>query len=244
MRDRIGFGRESDDGRIFEGKIDAPLYSLLPTLPMNHRSTLALALLTCLASAHAENAADLTPVLAKPGQAVVEESFDGAVLGKDWSAAKGAWEPRDGVLVGQEKKEDKHAAVLSFGRQNRDSIVRFAFKLDGAKSMSLSLNAAKGGHLFRVSIAPESVTLLKDRDKKDPASKSMPLAKADTKCNDGKWHTLLVEIQGADVAVQTDHGVKLKGSHPTLEVDKTGYRLVTAGASLLVDDVKVWDVAK
>lgn len=211
---------------------------------MNHHSTLALALVTCLASAHAEKAADLTPVLAKPGKAVIEEGFDAATLGKDWTAAKGAWAPRDGVLVGQEKKEDKHAAVLTLGRPNHDSIFRFAFKLDGAKSMSLSLNSAKGGHLFRVSIAPESVTILKDKDKKDPASKSLPLAKADAKFNDGKWHTMLVEIQGADVAVQTDHGVKLKGSHPALDVDKTGYRFVTAGASLLVDDVKVWDVAK
>jgi hypothetical protein len=203
-----------------------------------------LTLVTSISTIHAEKAADLAPALAKPGKIVVEESFDAAALGKDWSAPKGDWQPRDGVLVGREKKEDKHAAVLSFGKQNRDSIVRFAFKLDGAKSMSLSLNAAKGGHLFRVSIAPESVTLLKDKDKKDPASKSVALAKADAKFNDGKWHTMLVEIQGADVAVQTDHGVKLKGSHPTLDVDKTGYRFVTAGASLLVDDVKVWDVAK
>jgi hypothetical protein len=193
---------------------------------------------------HAEKAADLTPVLVKPGKIVVEESFEAAALGKDWSAAKGAWVPRDGVLAGQEKKEEKHAAVLTLGRPNRDSILRFAFKLDGAKSMSLSLNSAKGGHLFRVSVAPESVTILKDKDKRDPQSKGLVLGKAAAKFNDGKWHTVLVEIRGADVAVQTDQGVKLKGSHPGLDVDKTGYRFVTAGASLLVDDVKVWDVAR
>jgi hypothetical protein len=213
---------------------------------MFHRSILptTLFLTVGLAFAHAEKAADLKPMLAKPGKVVVTESFDGAALGKDWSAAKGDWQPREGVLVGREKKEDKHAAVLTLGRPNRDSIIRFACKLDGAKSMSLSLNSAKGGHLFRVSLAPQSVTILKDKDKKDPQSKGTVLGQADAKFNDGQWHTLLVEIKGAEVAVQTEHGVKVTGSDPALDVDKTGYRFVTAGESVLVDDVTVWEVAK
>jgi hypothetical protein len=202
-----------------------------------------LSLTASLLSSYAEKAADLKPTLAKPGKVTVEESFDGAALGKTWSAAKGDWQPRDGALVGKEKKEDKHAAVLMLAQPNRDSIIRFAFKLDGAKGLALSLNS-KSGHLFRVSVAPTGVALNKDKDKKDPNSKGAVLGKADASFGDGKWHTLLVEMQGANVVVQTDNGVKLTASNPELDVDKTGYRFVTQGESLLVDDVKVWEIAK
>ena len=51
-----------------------------------------------------------------------------------------------------------------------------------------------------------------------------------------------VEIVGDKVAVQCDNGVKLEVSHPTLAVEKTGYRFVMRGSTLLLDDVNVWDV--
>lgn len=203
----------------------------------------ALSLTASVASVLAEKAADLKPTMAKPGKVIIEESFESAALGKNWSAAKGDWQPHDGTLVGKEKKEDNHPAVLMLAHPNRDSIIRFAFKLDGVKSMSLSLNSAKG-HLFRVSIAGDSVTINKDRDKKDEKSKVVALGKAEANFKDGKWHTLLVEIKGANVAVQTDTGAKLSASNPELDADKTGYRFVTAGESLLVDDVKVWETEK
>jgi hypothetical protein len=58
----------------------------------------------------------------------------------------------DGVLVGKELKADKHAAVLNFQKSNRNSVVRFSFKLDGeTKGFNFSLNHAKG-HLFRVNV--------------------------------------------------------------------------------------------
>jgi len=35
---------------------------------------------------------------------------------------------RDGAVVGREKKEDQHAAVLTLGQKNHDSIIRFSFR--------------------------------------------------------------------------------------------------------------------
>ena len=226
------------------GKIHDDFYSLLHlTLHMKSKLLLCttLSLTAAVASCLADKAADLKPTLIKPGKAIVEDAFDATALGKNWSAAKGDWQPREGTLVGKEKKEDKHPAVLMLAQPNRNSAIRFAFKLDGVKSMALSLNSAKG-HLFRVTIQPESLVINKDKDKKDPASKTEVLGKAAAKFGDGQWHTLLVEMQGANVAVQTDNGVKLAATNAGLDVDKTGYRFVTAGASLLVDDVKVWEV--
>jgi hypothetical protein len=101
--------------------------------------------------AFAGKGTDLPPQLAKPGKAVVSESFDAATLAKTWVAAKGDWQPKEGALVGHMKKSDNHGAVLTLTAPNRNSIIRFAFKLEGNKGFGLSYNHAKG-HLFRVSV--------------------------------------------------------------------------------------------
>ena len=204
------------------------LASLLVTLPTT----------VCLAG----KGADLKPILAKPGKTSVEETFGGSALGKNWNVAKGDWQVHDGTLVGREKKEDKHPAVCALAVLNHDSIIRFSFKLDGAKSLGLSYNSAKG-HLFRIAISPTSVTVSLDRDKKDEASKNVPLGKADAKFEPGQWYTMQVEVKGDKLAVQTDNGVKIEATNATLNADKTGYRFVTSGESVALAEVKAWEVA-
>src|SRR5207248_8208711 len=87
------------------------------------------------------------------------------------------------------------------------------------------------------------LTINKDKDKNDPNSKPLVLAKADGKFPTGQWQTLLIEFQGDKVAVLADNGVRAEASHPSLKVEKTGYRFVTRGSSLLLDDLTIWNVA-
>jgi len=203
----------------------------------------ALAATTLAPRSRAAKGSELRPTIAQPGKLIVDEKFAGNALGKNWTAAKGDWQVQNGVLIGKEKPSDKHAAVLSLNLPNRNSVVRFSFKFDGAKSLHLSFNHAKG-HLFRVVISPDSVTITKDKDKKDSQSKPESLGKAQTKFAAGQWYTMLVEIAGPKVAVQTDNGVKLAGSHPGLDMDKTGYRFVTSGESVAISDLKIWELAR
>ena len=209
---------------------------------MNHITRILLATATLSSVAFGAKSADLTPALAKPGTVTVDENFSASALGKLWTVAKGTWEVKAGTLVGSEKKEDSHAAVLALGQKNHDSIIRFSFRFDGTDNLSLSYNHA-GGHLFRVNIAKDGVTIMKDADKKNPASKSEPLGKAEATFAQGQWYTMLVEVQGTKVSVQTDNGVKLSGTHDALNVDKTGYRFVVRGASVALADVKAWEIA-
>jgi hypothetical protein len=188
----------------------------------------------------AEKGSEIKPVL-KAGKVVLEEKFEGSALPKGWKALKGDWEVKEGAIVGKEKKSDMHAAVLNLQQPFKNSVVRFSFKRDGAKVLHLSLNHAKG-HLFRVIITDDGITLNKDKDKKDAASKAAVLAKAAEKFVPGKWYTVQVEMQGDKVVVQTDNGVKLEGSAPGLSIEKTGYRFVTSGESVSIDDLKVWEV--
>lgn len=190
----------------------------------------------------AEKGAQIKPVLAKPGSPIVEEDFSGDKLGKHWVANKGNWAIQEGVLIGREKKEDMHAAVLTLVQPQRNSIIRFSFKLDGASGFNLSFNHAKG-HLFRVAANETGLTLTKDKDKQDPNSKPVALAKAAGKLDRGEWHTLLVEIQGDKISVQSDSGAKLEVHEPSFDVEKTGYRFVTRGETLQLDDITVWSVA-
>jgi hypothetical protein len=192
---------------------------------------------------HADKATDLKPLLNQPGKLVVDEKFAGGALPGSWGGVQGDWQVRDGAVVGKEKASDEHAAVLFLNHPHRDAIVQFSFKLDGAKNFSLSLNHLKG-HLFRVAVAEDGLTLSKDKDKKDPKSKVVQLGKAAGKFEAGKWHTLLLETKGGKVSVQADNGAKVEGSHPELDVDKTGYRFVMKGEFLRVADVKVWEAQK
>jgi hypothetical protein len=189
----------------------------------------------------AEKDADLKLLISKAVKPVVHEKFEGPKLPKGWVAKKGDFTPRDGSLAGWEKKEDKHAAVLLLEKPFKNAIIRFSFKRDGVTGFNLSFNHAKG-HLFRILINDDELTISKDRDKNDPASRPQVLAKADGKFPMGQWQTMLIEIVGDKVAVQADNGLKLQASHPALAVEKTGYRFVMRGSTLLLDDVTIWDV--
>ena len=51
-----------------------------------------------------------------------------------------------------------------------------------------------------------------------------------------------VEIKGAKVMVQADNGAKMEFSNPAIDTEKTGYRFVSRKESVLLSDVKVWNV--
>jgi hypothetical protein len=93
-------------------------------------------------------------------------------------------------------------------------------------------------------VVPGGISINKDKDLTDEKSKGGVLAKADAKFEAGKWYTLMVEVQGGKVTVQTDNGVKLEASDPSLDRDKATYRFVTNGASLAIAGVKVWKVGQ
>jgi len=214
----------------------------LKDLNMRRALPFSLLLLTCSASnLLAEKNVSLETKLAAVSSPQVSESFDKAIA-EPMIGVKGEWTVTDGTLVGKELASDQHAAVLSFQKKNRDSVVRFSFKADGnTKGFNFSLNHAKG-HLFRVVITPASISINLDKDKKDPESKAVVLATAKGKIENGEWHTLQVEMVGDCVRAQTDGGLKVEASHPKLNTEKPNYRFVMSGDSLSIDDLQIWEI--
>lgn len=190
----------------------------------------------------ADKNSDISPVLAKRGEVVLEDDFDRAELGKGWKGVKGDWKIVDRTVVGKELAADQHAAVMNFHTKNHNSIVRLSFKFDGStKGFNFSLNHAKG-HLFRVIVAPTGLTVRTDKDKKDESIKSELIGQAKGKFEQEKWYTLQVEMLGDRVVAMADNGLKVAGQHARLDTSKPGYRLVMRGESLSIDDLKVWAV--
>src|SRR5436190_12401338 len=149
---------------------------------------LALSAVLCFANKNS----DLKPSMTSPGKLVFQDDFSSGSLAKPWTVAKGDWQEHDGVVIGKEKTEDKHNAVLSLNQPNRNSVIQVSFRLDGAKTFHLSYNHAKG-HLFRVIVLPTGISINKDKDLRNPSAKFGVLAKSDTPFETGKWYTMMVE---------------------------------------------------
>jgi len=198
-------------------------------------------LLAIVSALWADKDADLKTLICKANKVVMQEKFETPNLPKGWAIGKGDFQVREGSIAGWEKKEDMHAAVLNLQKPFKNSIIRFSFKRDGATGFNVSFNHAKG-HLFRVLINDDSLVINKDKDKNDKASKPLVLGKKEGKFPPGVWHTMQIEIVGDRVAVQADNGVKLEAKNAGLEIEKTGYRFVTRGSTLYLDDVSIWDV--
>jgi len=181
----------------------------------------------------------LKPTLVKPGKLVLDETFSRGKLGKQWVVNKGDWAISDGVVVGREKTEDHHAAVLTCKVPNRDSAIQLSFKLADARFFHLSFNRSRG-HLFRVMITPGKIVLRTDKPTRKSTTRPVTLAEAKATFRPDRWYTMLVEVRGDRVVVTTDNGVSLKGSHPSLDVDKPNYRFVMRGKSFQLDDVRIW----
>lgn len=197
-----------------------------------------LCLLACSPAVAAKNA-KLKPALVTPGEVVLEDSFSGTSLGKRWGVNKGEWKVADGVVKGREKADDKHAAVLTCKVPNRNSAIRLSFKLGQAKQFHLSFNKTRG-HLFRVIVTPERLLLRTDKPGKKSKVRPVVLAKAGVKFAADQWYTLLVEVSGDRVSVQTDNGARINGTHSSLDVDKPNYRFILRGDGLQLDDVTIW----
>ena len=165
----------------------------------------------------------------------VRADFSTATLPEAWAGLKGEWKVVDGALVGAELESDKHAAVFSIPDLHKDSTISFRFRVDGAKGFHLSYNHPKG-HLFRVTVIGDVLTLSMDKDKKDPASKAEVLGKEMIVLKPGEWVEMSCAVTG-DTAKVTCGGKTISGTHANLVKEKAGYRLVVQGVSVAFDDV-------
>jgi len=198
---------------------------------------LALSLLTGSQALAADEAAKT--FMADRGPVLLSDNFDKEIP-KDWKSAKGKWEIKDGVLQGTEIKDDMHAAAIRRAVKTHNVIIEYAFKFDGAKGSSLSLNSAKG-HLSRVGLAPTSISVRKDSADKNQTDKAAALDNGKVNLTPGTWHTLVVEQVASEMVASLDGKVVAVGKHEGVDQDITNIGLVVSGESAAFKNLRVYE---
>jgi hypothetical protein len=185
---------------------------------------------------------EIKTVVTERGKQLLNDDF-GKPLAKQWKPGKGKWEIVDDALKGVEVKDDMHAASLRRPIPFHDAVVQYSFKLDGAKTTTFSINAAKG-HICRVIVKPNGFTVQKDdQDGKDGPDKAMALDTCSVDVKPGEWHTLLIELQGKEMLARLDDKHVAFGAHDTFDVDKTSVGLTVSGDSVSFKDLKIWEAS-
>ena len=198
----------------------------------------------------AETSADSNTKMVTIEKTVLEDSLIKG-FGDGWKTAKGKWEKVDGSIKGSEVKEDMHGAVSRHDVSFTDGVVKFHFKLDGTKGISLSLNATKG-HICRVAIKPAGFSVVKDLQDKKAGDKAMVLASSEIVIKAGEWHSMVLELQGPNMLATLDGKTTILGSHPAVDKPKANLGFTVSGESASFRDLKVssgtlskdWDKTK
>jgi hypothetical protein len=186
-------------------------------------------------------AATSDPGFSPRGKQLFSDDFDGSALAAGWNGKPGTWEVSGGAVKASEKPEDKHAAVRRHPLAYHDGIFEFAFRLDGARAIHLSLNN-KNGHVCRVIITPKSVTLQTDVPNHDSTLKPERLGMLNTTLAPGQWHKAIVEVRGRRMTAQIDGGEPVTGESSRVDVDKNDFGFPVSGVSASIDYVRVYEV--
>lgn len=178
--------------------------------------------------------------MTKPGKLLFRDNLGVQPDKKEWRYGPGSWTIADRALKGVEKAEDKHGAVLRRPQKFRDAIIRYDFKLDGAKGTTLSINDAKE-HVCRVLLRPGAMVVRKDDHDHDGPDKAVEFETKQVPLQAGEWHTLVVELHGSEMVATLDGKHTAFGGHELLNCEKANFGFTVAGDSVSFRNVQVWE---
>lgn len=172
----------------------------------------------------------------KPGKELLNDKM-ATGLNSTWKKLKGSWDPAEGGgIKGAELKADEHGAVIKHDVKFNVAHISLAFKLDGAKQVSVSLNGAKG-HVCRMAMSEAGIVLSKDdQDGKNGPDTRKVLANSKDKIEKGKWHTIVLELQNGEMLATFNGEKQLFGEHVDNNKPITSIGLTCAGESVSFKD--------
>ena len=225
---------------------------------MNFPTILALCLLA--SSAFAD---ERVGILARPTTVLYSDTFERESLGDAWQATQRSFAIKNGAMVGGMRDEATHPAITKISKDFRDIILKFSFRLDGAKSFNIVFNdihekSVHSGHVARMTVSPQGLLLTDDKmglmslqwvDKRtNPAFKQqVDKVRSETSrrfpfdWKQGQWYTLVMEVAGDEVLVSIDG--KPTGYYRTpgyAQPNKTSFHFSISGRDLSVDSLTAW----
>ena len=199
----------------------------------------------------------------KAGPLLLGDDFARAELGKQWHLRIGSFAIRDGLLVGTEKPEDGHGAVIQAPVAFSDAIIEFSFRIVDGRSFNFVVNdkackTVHAGHICRVAVSMKGFRLGDDKEgvmrndifamRRDPKrkkeadallvgrSKNLPF-----KLKANQWYKMRLTMIGEDMRLSVDGrelGVLSSPGigHPT----KSEFGFTVKGQQVEFDKVRVW----
>jgi hypothetical protein len=199
----------------------------------------------------------------KAGPLLLGDDFERAELGKQWRLRIGSFAIREGHLVGTEKPEDGHGAVIQSPVAFSDAIIEFSFRIVDGRSFNFVVNdkackTVHAGHICRVAVSMKGFRLGDDKEgvmrndifamRRDPKrkkeadallvgrSKNLPF-----KLKANQWYKMRVTMIGEDMRLSVDGrelGVLSSPGigHPT----KSEFGFTVKGKQVEFDKVRVW----
>jgi hypothetical protein len=201
---------------------------------MSLRLLALLALVSPLCAAEAP-----ATLLAQPDKEIVGDVLTKDAKAADWKVAKGKWErTADGIRV-EEIPADKHGAVSRVTQNLQDLVIAFEFRLDGAKSVSLSINATKD-HMARVSITPTTLRVQKDDHDHEGPDKAVVFLTAAQSFEAGTWHRVVLEMVGDTMVATIDDKLSAFGRDPLFLTPKVNPGFTCSGQSATFRNFTLW----
>jgi hypothetical protein len=201
---------------------------------MSLRLLALLAFLSPLGAAEAPST-----LLAQPDNEIVADALTKDTAAADWKVAKGKWErTAEGIRV-EELPADKHGAVSRVAQTLQDLVIAFEFRLDGAKSVSLSINATKD-HMARVLITPTALRVQKDDHDHDGPDKAVVFLNTTHKFEAGTWHRVVLEMVGDTMVATIDGQTSAFGRDPLFLTPKVSPGFTCAGQTATFRNFALW----
>lgn len=199
----------------------------------------------------------------KAAALILEDDFERTELGKQWRPRIGSFAIREGHLVGTEKPEDGHGAVIQAPIAFSDAIIEFSFRIVDGRSFNFVVNdkackTVHAGHICRVAVSMKGFRLGDDKEgvmrndifamRRDPKrkkeadallvgrSKNLPF-----KLKVKQWYKMRVTMLGEEMRLTVDGKemgfLRSPGiGHPT----KSEFGFTVKGKQVEFDKVRVW----
>ncbi len=201
-------------------------------MPLRLLALLALVVPLCAAEPPAT-------LLAQPEKALVVDALTKDAEAAAWKVAKGKWErTAEGVRV-EELPEDKHGAVSRLNQKLDGLVIAFEFRLDGAKSVSLSINAEKD-HMARVAVTPTTLRIQRDDNDHEGPDKAVAFLTAAHAFEAGTWHKVVLEMVGDTLVATVDGKISGFGRSELFRTPKVNPGFTCSGQSATFRNFSLW----
>ena len=178
-------------------------------------------------------------LLAQPDKEIVVDALTKDAEAAAWKVAKGKWErTAEGIRV-EELPEDKHGAVSRLTQKLDGLVIAFEFRLDGAKSVSLSINAEKD-HMARVAVTPTTLRIQRDDNDHEGPDKAVAFLTAAQAFEAGTWHKVVLEMVGDTLVATVDGKISGFGRSELFRTPKVNPGFTCSGQSATFRNFSLW----